>query len=207
MATKRTITARLYVLDFNDTRHQITATSSSDLAQQVQQITGGRQAATLARNAYSWGDMDADLRVGNVRIVCVGAIVREVYRTLPPLKGQESAEEKAAQAQQPSQQAPKETQSAATSAEQPQAPKTAPAAPSSQQATTSPTANPQAATTGPSTQQATTTPFANYQKAQPPLTSQPSQAPSQAPGQPTDKPTEAPATSSAAEPPKPPTSN
>lgn len=86
-ASKRTVTAYVYALEYNDTRHQLTATSSNDLAQQVQQMTGNKQVAKLARAA--WGDTDADLSVHQARLVCVGAIVRETYRSLPPLKGQD----------------------------------------------------------------------------------------------------------------------
>lgn len=84
--TKRTVTSRLYILDHADTRHQLTATSATDLAHQVQDITSSKQAATLARAA--WGDDQADLKAGGVRLVAIGAVVREVWRQLPPLKGQ-----------------------------------------------------------------------------------------------------------------------
>lgn len=83
---KRTVTARLYALDHADTRHQLTATSAVDLAQQVQAITANKTASGLARAA--WGDDDADLRAAGVRLVSVGAVVRETWRSLPPLKGQ-----------------------------------------------------------------------------------------------------------------------
>lgn len=87
---KRTITARLYVLDYRDTRHQLTATSAADLAAQVQGVTSSKQTAALARAI--WGDEGADLKVGGVRLVAVGAVVRELWRSLPPLKGQQVLE-------------------------------------------------------------------------------------------------------------------
>lgn len=87
---KRIVTARLYALDHADTRHQLSASSAADLATQVQEITRSKQAATLARAA--WGDDDADLKVGGVRLVSVGVVVREMWRVLPPLKGQEVVE-------------------------------------------------------------------------------------------------------------------
>lgn len=84
---KRIVTARLYALDHADTRHQLTGTSAADLAQQVQAITANKTAASLARAA--WGDDAADVRAAGVRLVSLGAVVRELWRTLPPLKGQD----------------------------------------------------------------------------------------------------------------------
>lgn len=88
---KRIVTAHLYTLDHHETRHDLAATSASDLAAQVQTITGSKQAASLAR--LSWGDHAADVQAAGVRLVAVGAVVREVWRTLPPLKGHPKAPE------------------------------------------------------------------------------------------------------------------
>ena len=117
-ASKRTVTAYVYALEYNDTRHQLTATSSSDLAQQVQQMTGNKQVAKLARAA--WGDTDADLSVHQARLVCVGAIVRETYRSLPPLKGQDrQTPQPVLELQEERQQAPANQEAAAPTAPAP----------------------------------------------------------------------------------------
>jgi hypothetical protein len=85
MKTTRTITARLYTLTTRDMRHDLTAISAADLVDQVQQITSSRQAAQLARIA--WADDQADINAASLRLVATGQVVREIWKTLSPIRG------------------------------------------------------------------------------------------------------------------------
>ncbi|GGR75771.1 hypothetical protein GCM10008959_40940 [Deinococcus seoulensis] len=80
MNTRETTAARLYALTWNSVTHELAATSARDLAAQVQAITSSKQAAGLARAA--WGDDQADLQLAGVRLVAVGRIVRQVWRSV-----------------------------------------------------------------------------------------------------------------------------
>lgn len=97
---KRTVAARLYALTTQGTTYELTASSAADLAAQVQQLTGSRQAAQLAR--LSWADDDADVNAAGVHLVATGRLVREVWRTLPAARraAQPPAEQEATQAAQ-----------------------------------------------------------------------------------------------------------
>lgn len=93
---KKIVLSHTYILDSDSQRHELTATSAGDLADQVQKLTGRKQAGNLARSA--WGDEAADIRASGLRLVATGAVVREIWRTLPSLKGNEKAEKAEAKA-------------------------------------------------------------------------------------------------------------
>jgi hypothetical protein len=83
---KSIITARLYLLQHQDRHHELTVTTAADLAAQVQALTGSRQAAQLARAA--WTAERADLTAAGVRLVAVGQVVRQTWSELPQLARQ-----------------------------------------------------------------------------------------------------------------------
>lgn len=80
--TKRQIYARLYVFSVEDQHRAIEAQDARDLVRQVTSLVPGTQTKQMAQLAWTSGEQ-ADLTVGQYRLVCVGQIVFELWGKLP----------------------------------------------------------------------------------------------------------------------------
>lgn len=78
MKTKRKVLARIFVFSL-DTRHQeLIVMDRAELIEELEKITkGNKQAVQLAKLA--WTDQQSDITVGQMRLACIGHMVRETW--------------------------------------------------------------------------------------------------------------------------------
>lgn len=90
-AVRETIVARVYSLTIGEITHEVQAASASELTEHLQKLGGGARSVQLAR--LVWADDQADVRLGNVGLVALGRVVKQMWGKATPVRLPQATQE------------------------------------------------------------------------------------------------------------------